>query len=158
MDITKILDDLEDLVEDSSSVPFSKKIMVESEPLYELIEDMRNNLPEEIKQAKWIIEEKERIIGEAQSEADSIISEAQVKQDQIIEEARTRFNQMVDEHEVVVAARSKAQSLQAEAEQSARTMKMQSVTYVDDILSQAQERIRAAIGVLEENREELRKY
>lgn len=157
MDIVQLIEEIEDLIEDSGSVPFSKKVMVDADELYDIIHEMRQNLPEEIKQAAWITEERERILSEAQREADVVISEAQKESERIVEEARQKFEGMVNEHEVVIEARNKAQSLQAKAEQAARTMKIQSITYVDDILAQTQERLKGVLNVLEENREELRK-
>lgn len=157
MDIVQLIEEIEDLIEDAGSVPFSKKVMVDADELYDIIHEMRQNLPEEIKQAAWITEERERILSEAQREADVVISEAEKESERIVEEARQKFEGMVNEHEVVIEARNKAQSLQAKAEQAARTMKIQSITYVDDILAQTQERLKGVLNVLEDNREELRK-
>ncbi len=157
MDTVQLIEEIEDLIEDAGSVPFSKKVMIDADELYDIIHEMRQNLPEEIKQAAWITEERERILSEAHREADTILSDAEKESDRVLQEARQKFEAMVDDHEVVIEARNKAQSLQAKAEQAARTMKMQSITYVDDILSQTQERLKSVLGVLEENREELRK-
>lgn len=157
MDIIQLIEEIEDLIEDAGSVPFSKKVMIDADELYDIIHELRQNLPEEIKQANWITEEKDRILQEAQREADSIVTQAEIEKDKIENEARQKFEQMVNEHEIVVEARNKGQMVQAKAEQAARTMKMQSITYVDDMLSQTQERLKNVLSVLEENREELRK-
>ena len=56
MEILELIDRIEDLVEESSSLPFSKKVMVDSEALFFILKEMRENIPEEIKQAEWIHE------------------------------------------------------------------------------------------------------
>ena len=157
MDITHLIEEIEDLVEDSNSVPFSKKVMVDPDELYDILHEIRSNLPEEIKQAQWVTDEKDRILSEAQREADAMITEAHKEADKIIEEARIKFDNSVNEHDVVVEAKSRAEQLQAKAEQSALAMTMQSITYVDDLLSQTQERLKSVVNMLEDNREELRK-
>lgn len=157
MDINQLIDEVEDLIEDASAVPFSKKVMVDADEVYDILHEMRQNLPEEIKQAAWVTEERERIIAEANREAENIISEAKRESEQVLSEAKAKFNNLVDEHEIVVEAKNRAQALQAKAEQSARTMKMQSISYVDDVLAATQDRLKNVLSVLEENREELRK-
>lgn len=156
MDIIQLIEELEDLIEDAGSVPFSKKVTVDADQVYDIIHDMRQNLPEEIKQASWVNEERDRILEEAHREAEVIISDSNKEREQIIQSARSQFNQMVEEHQIVVEARERAQNIQANSEQTARTMRMESVNYVDAILSRTQDNLKEVINTLEENREELR--
>ena len=146
MEILELIDRIEDLVEESSSLPFSKKVMVDSEALFFILKEMRENIPEEIKQAEWIHEEKDRILNDATKDA------SQIKAD-----AESRYEKMINENDVVVAAESKANEIILKAEQNAKTIKMQTNTYVDDVLSKTQEKLRDLITVLDNNRSELRK-
>jgi len=69
MEIFTLLEELEDIMEKSRSVPFSNKCIVDKEQILDIIKEIRLKLPEEIKQAKWIKEERQRILVEAQNEA-----------------------------------------------------------------------------------------
>ena len=157
MEILELIDRIEDLVEESSSLPFSKKVMVDSEALFFILKEMRENIPEEIKQAEWVNAEKDRILNEATKDANQILEQANKEASKIKSVAELRCQQMINESDVVVAAESKANDILLKAEQNAKTIKMQTNTYVDDVLSKTQERLRDLITVLDNNRSELRK-
>ena len=157
MEILELIDRIEDLVEESSSLPFSKKVMVDSEALFFILKEMRETIPEEIKQAEWIHEEKDRILNDATKDANQILEQANKEASQIKADAESRYEKMINENDVVVAAESKANEIILKAEQNAKTIKMQTNTYVDDVLSKTQEKLRDLITVLDNNRSELRK-
>ena len=66
MEIFTLLENIEDILEKSKGVPFSNKVLVDKEEILEIISELRLKLPEELKQAKWIKEERQRILVEAQ--------------------------------------------------------------------------------------------
>ena len=102
MDIIKLIEEMEDILDEASTVPFSKKVMVEREELLSVLKDMRENLPEEIKQAQWTNAEKNRIIDEANRESENIRTQAYKEAEKIDQEARNRFETMVNEHDVTM--------------------------------------------------------
>ena len=73
MEIFTLLESLEDVIEKSRSLPFSDKGIVDKEEILDLIKEIRLKLPDELKQAKWVKEERQRILVEAQKEADGIV-------------------------------------------------------------------------------------
>ena len=75
MEIFNLLENLEELIESGSKVPFSNKVMIDVEETRELLENIRLKLPDELKQAKWIKEERQRIIDDAQQEADNMLKD-----------------------------------------------------------------------------------
>ena len=89
MEIFELLETLEDIIEKSRNVPFSSKGIVDKEEMLDLIKEIRLKLPDELKQAKWVKEERQRILVEAQKEADGIVKEAE-----------NRIISMIDEHEI----------------------------------------------------------
>ena len=93
MEVFTLLDNLEDLIENSKKVPLSNKIMVEQKEVLNLIKDIRNKLPEELKVAKFVRQERERILAEAKKEANDIVKEAE-----------NRIIAMIDEHEITKKA------------------------------------------------------
>ena len=157
MEIFELIDRIEDLVEESSSLPFSKKVMVDSEALFFILKEMRESIPEEIKQAEWIQEEKDRILNDASKDANQILEQANNESYRIKADAEARYEKMINESDVVVAAESKANEILLKAEQNAKTIRIQTNTYVDDVLSKTQEKLRDLITVLDTNRSELRK-
>ena len=93
MEIFTLLETLEELIENSKKVPFTNKIMVEQDEILDLIKEIRLKLPEDLKQAKWVREERERILAEASKEADDVVKEAE-----------NRIIAMIDEHEITKKA------------------------------------------------------
>lgn len=64
--ILQLLEAIEDMLDSSSAVPFTGKVMIDKDELYEIITDIRLKLPNEIKQSKWVIEERNKILIDAQ--------------------------------------------------------------------------------------------
>ena len=89
MEIFTLLETLEEALEKSRTIPFSDKCIVDKEEFFEIIKEIRIKLPDELKQAKWVKEERSRIIVEAKKEADDIVKEAE-----------NRIISMIDEHEI----------------------------------------------------------
>ena len=75
MEIFTLLETLEDILENSKNLPLVNKAMVDKDEMLEIIKEIRIKLPDELKQAKWIKEERQRILVEAQKEADGIVKE-----------------------------------------------------------------------------------
>ena len=78
MEIFTLLETLEDILERSRNIPFSSKGIVDKEEMLEIIKEVRLKLPDELKQAKWVKEERQRIMEEAKKEADNIVKEAEM--------------------------------------------------------------------------------
>ena len=89
MEIFTFLETLEDILENSKKLPFTDKVIVNKEELVEIIQEIRLKLPDELKQAKWVKEERQRILQEAQKEAEGVVKEAE-----------NRIISMIDEHEI----------------------------------------------------------
>ena len=74
MSIDEILDDMDELLDKASAVPFaSHKSIIDGERLRELISDIRLNMPQEIKHAKMVAYDRDRIIKEAEAKAEQIV-------------------------------------------------------------------------------------
>ena len=112
MEIFTLLETIEDLLDKSKSIPFSNKKIIDKDEMLEIIEEVRLKLPDELKQAKWVKEERQRIIAEAQKEADDIVKEAE-----------NRIISMIDEHEITKKAYEKKQEIIATANEMSRDRK-----------------------------------
>lgn len=124
MEIFTLLETLEDILEKSKSLPFSDKSIIEKGEILDIIKEIRLRLPDELKQAKWIKEERERIINEAQKDAEDIVKEAE-----------NRIISMIDEHEITKKAYDKKTEIIADANEMYREITQGTNTYVDGILA-----------------------
>lgn len=156
MDILQLIEELEEVLDDASNVPFSKKVAVDPDEIFEIVKEIRNSLPEEIRQAKWVNEEKERILQEANGQANEIVQQAQKDSDSVGSEAKRRFSELVNEHEITRAATKKGEEIIANAEKNARAVREGTFAYVDEILSNTQENLKGVLQELDRNRGELK--
>jgi vacuolar-type H+-ATPase subunit H len=145
MEILAILETLEDVVERSITVPFSGKCLIDKEEVLEIIKEIRLKLPDDIKQAKWVKEERQRILLEAQKEANNIIQDAEGK-----------IASLVDEHEITKKAYDQANEIIANAQKNAREIRLGTREYADSILNRVEEILNETLEVIHTNREELK--
>ncbi|MBQ3889163.1 MAG: hypothetical protein II738_05395 [Clostridia bacterium] len=108
MSIETILNDIDQIIEEAKSVPFSSKRMVDAEEISQMIEEIRLNMPVEITQAKKIAQERRDILNEAEANAEEIIAKA-----------RERANLMIEEHQITKEARENAMNIMQQANNEA---------------------------------------
>lgn len=145
MEIFTLLENIEDILEKSKSVPFSNKTMVDKEEILEIISEIRLKLPEELKQAKWIKEERQRILVEAQKEADDIVKEAE-----------NRIISMIDEHEITKKAYEKKAEIIETANEMSREISKGTKDYADNVLNGIEVALQEALKIIQNNRSELK--
>ena len=153
--LISLINEMEDIMDDASSVPFSRKVSVNPDEIYEILTEMKDALPEEIKQAQWVTDEKDRIIGEAKSEADERISQAENEINNIKEQARSKFQRLVSEHEITNEARNEASRILEQANKEALAIKEQSYAYVDKLFSGSIENFSQLANQLDVNRRKI---
>lgn len=146
MEVLALIEVLEDYIEKGVSIPLSGKCLVDKEEILEVIQEIRLKLPDDLKQAKWVKEERQRILLEAQKEADNIIKSAE---DKIIS--------MIDEHEITKKAYEQANEIIANAQKNAREIRIGTKEYADEVLENLENIIQNTINVIRENRQELKK-
>lgn len=124
MEIFTLLETLEEMLEQSKTMPIVNKSLVNKEEVLDIIKEVRLKLPDELKQAKWIKEERNRIIQEAQKEADDIVKEAE-----------NRIISMIDEHEITKKAYEQKTQIIENANEMSREMSKSTKEYADGVLS-----------------------
>lgn len=145
MEILAILETLEDVVEKGISVPFSGKCLVDREEILEIVKEIRLKLPDDIKQAKWVKEERQRILLEAQKQADDIIKDAENK-----------IASLVDEHEITKKAYDQANEIVANAQKNAKDIRQGTREYADSVLNKVEDILKDTLDVIHMNRDELK--
>ena len=86
MDVLVLIDKLDDLVHNAKSVPMTDQVRVDKEEIYDILDQMRATIPEEIKQARWIVKERQEMLAEAKKEAERVVKEAQERQERLVGE------------------------------------------------------------------------
>ena len=145
MEIFTLLETLEDILENSKNLPLVNKAMVDKEEMLEIIKEIRIKLPDELKQAKWVKEERQRIIMDAQKEAD-----------QIVKETETKIISLVDDHEITRQALAQKEEIIESADKVAREITTGTREYADALLERLEEILKEALNVVHDNRKELK--
>lgn len=145
MEIFTLLETLEEALEKSRTVPFSDKCIVDKEEFFEIIKEIRIKLPDELKQAKWVKEERSRIIVEAKKEADDIVKEAE-----------NRIISMIDEHEITRKAYEQKAQIIETANEMSREISKGTKDYADNLLEKIEAVLEDALKTVQNNRKELK--
>lgn len=145
MDVLILIDEIEDIVEAGSGLPFSNKVMVDQGEILEIIKEIRIKLPDEIKQAAWIKDERQRILAEAQKDADTLMKEAEFK-----------LSELIDQNEITKKASNMAEELITKAQTNAKEIRLGAIEYADSLLLETQESLKEMIHLLNDNRKELK--
>ncbi len=145
MEIMEIIEALEDKIEHSFTIPFVGRGIVDKDALLDLLQEARIKYPDEMKQAKWVKDERQRIIADAQKEAASIIKGAE---DKIVA--------MVNEHEITKQAYENANQVVESAQDHAREIRIGANQYADGILHSIEEQLIATVETIRENRKDLK--
>ncbi|MCQ2464538.1 MAG: vacuolar-type H+-ATPase subunit H [Oscillospiraceae bacterium] len=126
--IDEILEQMEELLDKSNPMPFSQsKMIIDSERLRELIDDIRLNIPQEIKRAKLI-----------DFDCDRIIKEAEQKAEQIVQQAEERAKALVSGDTIVKEAKQRAAEILAQAQARSQEIRNATSSYVDNMLHDAE--------------------
>ena len=141
MDIMEIIEFMEETVDKAPSIPLSGKILLDKEEILDYIQEMRLSYPDEVKEAKWVKEERERIISEAEARAESMIKTAE-----------TKMLQMVDENEITKQAQEYANSLVEDAKAQSTKLITDSDQYADDILGDVERRLEMLLKKVSDDR------
>lgn len=142
MEILQIIDELEDTIEKSFNL--FGYTFISKEEVLSIIDEIRLKLPEELKQAKWVKEEREKILAEGRKEADRRLAEAQ---DKVIA--------MIDEHEITKAAKDKSNAILEDARQKEAEMQHNAIYYADTLLDKIDKSTSAVLEQIRESRRQL---
>ena len=130
IDILHLVDRLETLVNKSWRLPFTSNVVIQEDDFLDIIDQMRISIPEEVKQARRVSAERERVLEQAQEEADRIVALAQ-----------EQANNLASDHEIVKAAQARADEIVAQAHRSAEAIKADADAYVMEVLSNLEEQL-----------------
>ena len=124
MDVLVLIDRLDDLVHNAKAVPLSDQVRIDREEIFGLLDQMRATIPEEVKQARWIVKERQEMLGEAKREADRLLAAA-----------RDQAGREASHTEIEMIAERQAQDIVDEARRTAWETKLEMDDRADGILA-----------------------
>ncbi len=130
MKIVELLQEIEDILDTSSGVPLTKMVMVNPEEIRDILNEIRHTLPEEIQQAQWIKDERNRILDSAKAEYNKLISDASAK-----------ASEMVESDIITLRANKRADDIIREAKDTSNKIKIGTCDYADALLQKVQREI-----------------
>ena len=144
--IEDLIDEMYDVLEKGWKMPLSSgKVLVDSEEIRAILDDIRDVFPEEISQAKTIVADHGQIINEAKREGDNIIAAAE-----------ERAKALVSQEEVVLKAQQRANEILAQAQAQARETKKACNEYVEEIMRRTDESISESLTELRKTRQNIK--
>lgn len=145
LDVDANLAQLELMVAEAKAVPLSSSIMLNRADIDTLIEDLRKSLPEELRQARWLLKEREDVLDRAHHEGE-----------QMLQDARNERERLVAKTEVVRAANREGDRIIDEASERARQIRLEAEDYVDAKLANFEVVLQKTLGAVERGRQKLR--
>ena len=125
MDILQMIDRWEELLNESRPLPFTHNVIVDEDRMLDLIDQMRVSIPEEVKKAQQLLAQRDRLIAQAQEEANRTVNLA-----------RDRSTELVERDQVVQAAYAQAEQIKAQAHADGEVIRKEADEYVLESLRQ----------------------
>ena len=145
MDFLELIDRLDELVRSAKHVPFSDDVRVNKQETRAVLDEMRTTIPGEIKEARWIVQERQELLSEAKREAD-----------RIAEEAREHQAELVSRHELIRQAERAAEEIIERARAREREIQLGADNYADETLDTLERNLTKHIAAIQRGRERLR--
>src|SRR5258706_3248128 len=148
MDLLHLVDRLEELFNESRTVPFTRNAVVDEDKMLDIIDQMRVTIPNEVKQAQQILTQRDRFLAQAQEEANRIVALAREKADQMVEHETIVKSAMTRADQILAQARLDAQATRRDADDYV----IDGLQHLDAEITRLQTQVRNGIRKLEEDR------
>ncbi|HKV31933.1 MAG TPA: hypothetical protein VJT14_13055 [Candidatus Dormibacteraeota bacterium] len=145
MNIHEAIDRLEYVIAHSRQIPLTRTVVVDQEAVLACIDDLRLSLPDEIKQARWTLQEQQRLLSEAQAEAARTVSKAG-------ERAQT----MIGQHDLVKRAEKQAEAIMREASAKAEETRRAADRYASEVMQSLEAQLLRTVATVKKGVEALR--
>ena len=144
MDVLVLIDKLDDLVHKAKKFPLTDEVRVDREEIYDLLDQMRATIPEEIKQARWIVKERQEMLEEAKRESE-----------RVVREAREQQARLVSDEEVTKQAERAADEIVEDARAREREIRLGAEDYADEILNTLEVNLQKFTAAVQRGRDRL---
>jgi len=137
MDIQHLVDRLEEVLNESTHIPLSAFLLVNEDRIYSIIDQMRVAIPEEVKRANRVEAEKDRLLAQAQEEAE-----------RIRELAKQEAAELVKRDAIMVAAQQRADNILERSRRDADVLRSDADVYVIEVLTKLEEDLLRSLAVV----------
>lgn len=161
--LDRIFDEMYDLIAEASRIPLTDKILIEESDLAGILDDLKEAIPKEVKNASQVLDEQQNIVTKAREEADAIIEQAKAEAERIVTVAKGEAERTLRQEEIVKQAEAFAEdakasamrnkeSVEGEANAYAERVKTDSLQYADDMLGYLSKSLSTALQAINDNR------
>jgi cell division septum initiation protein DivIVA len=144
MDVLMLIDKLDDLVHNAKQVRLRDRVRVDREEVYDILDQMRATIPDDVRQARWIVKERQEMLSAAQRKAQRMVAGAGERQ-----------TQLVRQHELTRKAERAAEEILDGARAREREIRLGAEDYADEILDTLEVNLSRFIAVIRRGRERL---
>ncbi|MGB3346731.1 MAG: ATPase [Candidatus Humimicrobiia bacterium] len=144
MDALKIMEEFEDLISKSKRLLLTSNVIINEGKIYEFLDRLKASFPEEFKQARWIVKERDQVLDDSRKEADRIVKEAQ-----------ENANKLVSETEIIKKAHRESEVIIKQAETKARGIRLEAEDYIDSKLANLEATLQKLLLSIEKGRDKL---
>ena len=116
MDILQLIDRLEELFNESKTIPLTRNVMVDEDRMLDIIDQMRIAIPEEVKKAQQLLGQRDRVLAQAQEEANRTIEIARQKADQLVAKDMVAVEAQRRADQILAQARAEGENIRADAD------------------------------------------
>ena len=162
--LDRIFDEVYDMMNEAKRIPFSDKIMLDETDLVNVLDDLKEAIPREIKSATQVLEEQKTIVNNAYADAERIVQQAKDEAERIIAAANAEAEAKLQQEEIVQQANAFAaevksnalryqQETKSAADEYSFNNKRMSLQYADDMMAYLCQEMQKSLDILHENRE-----
>ncbi|MCL2332932.1 MAG: ATPase [Actinomycetia bacterium] len=144
MDILQLIDRIEEVIDSAKSVPLSSNKMVDPDAIFDIIDEIRGQYPEDLKQARWIVKQRQEMTEEAEREAN-----------RILEEAQERARGLVADTEIVRQAEARAAEIMDDARANEREIRLGAEDYADEMMANLEVNLGKMLTAVQRGRDRL---
>lgn len=145
MNIHEAIDRLEYLIAHSRQIPLTRTVVIDQEEALACIDDLRLSLPDEIKQARWTLQEQQRLLSEAQAEAARVVNKAS-----------QRAQTMIGQHDLLKRAEKQAETMLKEAAAKADETRRAADRYAWEVMQSLEGQLMRTMATVKKGVEALR--
>jgi vacuolar-type H+-ATPase subunit H len=141
----RLLEEFENVVEESPRIPMTGKVIVNEDTLYNFVDGFRAMLPETVRESEWILREKDRILSQAEKEAEMIV-----------DTAKNKLERIAGESEIVKEAKKQSEEIINNAREVSYEITKGALGYADEVMAELLEKLERTMLVISQGREEIR--
>ena len=149
MDILHLVDRLEELLNQSRPLPFTHNVIVDEDRMLDLIDQMRVAIPEEVKKAQQLLAQRDRLLAQAQEEANRTLAIAREKSEQLVERDAIVQAAQSRSEQIIIQARAEGEAIRHEAD----SYVLDALTRLEVELDRSLTQVRNGIRTLQDDKQ-----